>query len=254
MTPQAAVPAAPSVFDLAIQGGVMMIPIALCSVAVLAVVAERWSVLRPSIVVPPKFRSAFGKAVTTGGAPGLEVVRTLVRKPESPAARLVASGVAKLGHSSELIEKHLAAAGEEEVYMLRRRLRVLTVVAAIAPLLGLTGTIFGMIRSFQTVAASGENLGKAELLAAGIYEAMITTAAGLLVAMPTVIFAHWFAGKLERLARDLDGIAVEFMEAFVIERASPKHAEVMESATRPNGTVAEIEPKPAVAVATVNEG
>ena len=248
------VAAAPSVFDLAVKGGVMMVPIALCSVAVLAVVAERLSVLRPSRVVPPTFRKRFEKAAEAG-SDGLDAVRKLAKKPASPAARLVAAGVAKLGHTPDLVEKHLAAAGEEEVYRLRKRLRVLTVVAAVAPLLGLTGTIFGMIRSFQTVAASGENLGKAELLAGGIYEAMVTTAAGLLVAMPTVVFAHWFAGKVERLARDLDGIAVNFMESFVIEAAPvhsgrPRHQDFAE----PKDNGVSLEPAPAVAVATGDEG
>ncbi|MEM8835034.1 MAG: MotA/TolQ/ExbB proton channel family protein [Planctomycetota bacterium] len=234
-----------SVFDLAIQGGVMMIPIALCSLIVVAVVAERFTVLRMRRVVPPKIRKGLRSAVEKGGQQGISDLRAITAKRNNPAARLLDAGVAKLGHTTELIEKHMGAAGEKEVYTLRRGLRVLTVVAAVAPLLGLTGTIFGMIRSFQTVAASGDNLGKAELLAAGIYEAMVTTAAGLLVAMPTVVFVHWFAGKIERLARELDGLAVEFVEAFVLEAPAPvvfrsKPAAIADvAASNENGVLAE---------------
>ena len=134
---------------------------------------------------------------------------------------MILAGLDKLGHSNEVVEKHLGAAGEQEVYLLRRRLRVLTVVTALAPLLGLTGTILGMITAFQTVATSGEALGRAELLAEGIYEAMITTAAGLIVAMPTLVLYHWLTGKIERLTRELDALAVAFIERFVLEPEGP---------------------------------
>ena len=80
--------------------------------------------------------------------------------------------------------------------------------------MGLLGTIFGMIKAFQTVATSGEALGKAELLATGIYEAMITTAAGLLVAIPTLIAYHWISAKIEALAIEMDRVTCEFVEEY----------------------------------------
>ena len=98
-----------------------------------------------------------------------------------------------------------------------------------------------MIRAFQTVATSGESLGKAELLAGGIYEAMITTAAGLLVAIPTIIFYHWLASRVDRMARELDRIAVDFVERYVLEPTHP----VRVSLSSRNGAVAE--PKPVAA-------
>jgi len=217
-----------SVFDLTVKGGIMMIPIAVCSLIVVAVVAERASVLRPAKIVPPGFEKRLKKTMDAGeGAGGAEAVgkaRELCRKTPSPAARVVDAGLDKLGHRHEVVEKHMAAAGENEVFAMRKRLRTLTVIAAVAPLMGLTGTIFGMIRAFQTVASSGESLGKAELLAGGIYEAMITTAAGLLVAMPALIFYHWLASKVERLTRELDRIAVWFVERYVLEPVGSRGA------------------------------
>lgn len=207
--------AAPSVFELATKGGVMMIPIALCSLVVVAVVLERLTVVRTSRVVPPGFEKKLHAAMGEGGA---EAARSVCKKHDSPAARVIAAGIDKLGHAHEIVEKHLAAAGEHELFLLRKWLRALTVIAAVAPLLGLTGTIFGMIRAFQTVAISGESLGKAELLAGGIYEAMITTAAGLLVAIPTIIFYHWLASRVDRMARELDRITVDFVERYALER------------------------------------
>ena len=208
-----------SVFDLAVKGGIMMIPIAVCSLIVVSVIAERASVLRLAKIVPEGFEKRLKKAMGNGDAESVKKAREMCKKTRSPAGRVITAGLDKLGHRHEVVEKHMAAAGENEVYSMRKRLRALTVIAAVAPLMGLTGTIFGMIRAFQTVASSGESLGKAELLAGGIYEAMITTAAGLLVAMPALIFYHWLASKIERLTRELDRIAVGFVERYVLEPA-----------------------------------
>lgn len=210
-----------SVLELMQKGGVMMIPIGICSLIVVAVAVERAAVLRSSRVVPKNFRKGLDRAMDSADtdAEARHNGRKYCKDRRSPAANLILAGLEKLGHSGEIVEKHMAAAGEDEVYLMRRRLRALVVIAAIAPLLGLTGTIFGMIKAFQTVATSAEALGKAELLAEGIYEAMITTAAGLLVAMPTVIIYHWLSGKIERHARDLDRLGVSFIETRVLEPA-----------------------------------
>ena len=214
-----------SVLDMAVKGGPMMIPIGLCSLVVVAVVFERASVLRRSRVAPAGFskkvESALGGARPSGTA--RSEAAKLCRKAEHGAARVVLAGIDKLGHRPEVVEKHLAAAGEDEVYRMRRRLRALSVIAAIAPLLGLTGTIFGMIEAFQTVATSEDALGKAGRLAGGIYEAMITTAAGLLVAIPTLVCYHWLSGRVEALTRELDRLAVWFVETYVLEPA--EHAD-----------------------------
>lgn len=211
----------PSVFELATKGGIMMIPIVLCSLVVVAVVLERLAVLRLPRVVPPGFEKKLHAAMQAGGPSDAKEV---CKKSNSPAARVIAAGLDKLGHAHEIVEKHLTAQGEHELFLLRKRLRMLTVIAAIAPLLGLTGTIFGMIRAFQTVAMSGESLGKAELLAGGIYEAMITTAAGLLVAIPTIIFYHWLTSRVDIIARELDRVAVDFVERYVLEPGQhPRH-------------------------------
>ncbi len=228
--------AAPSVFDLATKGGVMMIPIALCSLVVVAVVLERLAVLRFRRVVPRDFERDLHAAMKDSGH---DEALSVCKKHGSPAARIIAAGINKLGHAHEVIEKHLTASGEHELFLLRKRLRALTVIAAVAPLLGLTGTIFGMIRAFQTVATSGESLGKAELLAGGIYEAMITTAAGLLVAIPTIIFYHYLASRVDRLARELDRIAVDFVERYVLGPTRPPRA----PATSRNGALPDARPE-----------
>ncbi|MEM0982767.1 MAG: MotA/TolQ/ExbB proton channel family protein [Planctomycetota bacterium] len=225
-----------SVLDFALKGGPMMIPIGLCSLVVVAVVFERMGVLRRTKFAPRGFDKKLAKAL--GDQPVSAGARAdavkLCKKANHGAGRVMLAGLDKLGHGHDVVEKHLGAAGEEEVYRMRRRLRALTVVAAIAPLLGLTGTIFGMIEAFQTVATSEDALGKAGKLAGGIYEAMITTAAGLLVAIPTLVFYHWLAGRVEGLTRDLDRLCVWFVETYVLER---KHADTAETESVPEKIV-----------------
>lgn len=193
-----------SLWDLLLKGGPMMIPIGVCSFVVVAVAIERFFVLQRGRVAPPALGDRVRDLVRDSDIPG---AREAVRGHASPLAVVLASGLGRAGRPLDLIEKQMAWAGAHEMYALRRRLRILTVVTAVAPLLGLLGTIIGMIKAFQTVALSGESLGKAELLAEGIYEAMITTAAGLLVAIPALVAYHWFASMIERLTHEIDRIA-----------------------------------------------
>ena len=206
-----------TVWDFVLKGGVMMIPIGVCSLAVLAVVFERVIVLRRRRVVPKGFADGLARHLGKGHR---EPALAYCREDGSPVARVFEAALSRMDQSPERVEKHMAAEGEQQVFLLRRRLRVLSVITAIAPLLGLVGTIFGMIRAFQTVSVSGEALGKTELLAEGIYEAMITTAAGLLVAIPTLVLYHWLHAKVERLAREINALAVEFLDEYVHAPAS----------------------------------
>ncbi|MFQ5415219.1 MAG: MotA/TolQ/ExbB proton channel family protein [Phycisphaerae bacterium] len=132
----------------------------------------------------------------------------------SPVSNVFAAGIRHLRAPVDVLERRIREAGERVVRALRRYMRVLAVIASIAPLMGLLGTIFGMIRAFQTVATSAEALGKTELLAKGIYEAMITTAAGLLVAIPVLIAYHVLSARIEGLVADMDAMAADFVERY----------------------------------------
>ncbi len=200
-----------SVWDFILKGGWMMIPIGICSLVVLTVSVERAIVLRRKEVIPDGFEEGLTPKLEAG-LRGKRDAETYCTQSASPIGRTVLAGVERMGRSMEAVEKHMASAGEHEIFALRKRLRALSVVAAIAPLLGLVGTIFGMIKAFQTVALSGEALGKTELLAGGIYEAMITTAAGLVVAIPALVLHHWFASRIENITRLMDGVCVRAVE------------------------------------------
>ena len=199
-----------SVWDFARKGGVMMIPIGLASLLALAVAAERLITLTRARVIPPGFMEGLTRAIADGR--DADKALAYCESNPSPIASMCAAAIRRRSQPIDVIERHVADSGAREVFRLRKRLRVLSVIAAIAPLMGLTGTIFGMIKAFQTVATSGDALGKTELLATGIYEAMITTAAGLLVAIPALILYHVITARIDRLVVDLDEACVDFIE------------------------------------------
>ena len=208
-----------SVWDFILKGGPMMIPLAICSLVALAVIVERIMSLRRNRVIPPGFMDGL-KAEMKNGTEDHARAIDFCRRNGSPIANILAAGIRKLAKPVEVVEKHIQDAGEREMVRLRKYLRLLSVVAAIAPLMGLLGTIFGMIRAFQTVAIAPEAMGKTALMAKGIYEAMITTAAGLILAIPVLVCYHWISAKIDRLVFDMDQLTVEFIEDHVPETAT----------------------------------
>jgi len=203
--------ASPTVWELAMQGGAMMIPIGVLSLVALAVIIERLVSLRRSQVIPPSFLTGLDKHVSDGVIDQTEAL-AYCRANDSPIARIFATAIKRLGEPIEQLERHVQEAGERAVLKLRKYLRLLLVIFSVAPLMGLLGTIFGMINAFKTVAGAADALGKTELLATGIYVALITTAGGLLLAIPTMMAYHFFAAKIEQLVSDIDVATVDFIE------------------------------------------
>lgn len=229
-----------SIWDFILKGGPMMIPIGVCSLIALAVSFERFLCLRRGRVIPSGFLPGIRKIL--GNSDDREDALAYCRKSGSAIANIFAAAIKKLGRPVEQVEKHVQEAGEREVLKLRKNLRGLSVIASIAPLMGLLGTIFGMIKAFQTVAISAETLGKAELLAKGIYEAMITTAAGLLLAIPVLIAYHYFSARIDRLVCEMDQITVGFIEEYAeVERqpmaVTPPFRVPREEAPEPAGVM-----------------
>ncbi|HPF40057.1 MAG TPA: MotA/TolQ/ExbB proton channel family protein [Phycisphaerae bacterium] len=200
-----------SVWDFVVKGGPMMIPIILCSLFALGVIVERVVSLRTGVVIPAGFLEGL-HAIMRDPKRARKEALAYCSDTESPLGGILAAGVKRLNEPVAVLEKHVQDAGERAIAVLRKNLRVLTVVASVCPLMGLLGTIFGMIEAFQTVAASGEALGKTELLAEGIYQAMITTAAGLLVAIPVVIAYHYLSARIDALVGEMDRMTLDFLE------------------------------------------
>ncbi|MEK6674688.1 MAG: MotA/TolQ/ExbB proton channel family protein [Planctomycetota bacterium] len=207
-----------SVWDFVVKGGPVMIPIGICSLVALSVIIERMVSLRRRQIIPPNFVVGLKAVMGDPKRDSAKALEYCAARP-GPLAGIFTAAIKKLGEPLELLERAIQEAGRREIFKLRKFLRSLGVVGSVAPLLGLLGTIFGMISAFQTVAVSGESLGRTELLAKGIYEALITTAAGLIVAIPTVIAHHMLSAKVERLVFDMDAITIDFVEEYA---SSPK--------------------------------
>lgn len=218
-----------SVWDFVVKGGPVMIPIGICSLVAITVVVERMVSLRRRLIIPPGFVEGVRAILGVRSPDRIDKALAYCRASGTPLANIFAAGIKKLDDPAELTEKRIQETGQAEIQKLRKNLRSLSVIAAIAPLLGLLGTILGMITAFETVAASPDSLGRTELLAKGIYEALITTAAGLIVAIPVVIAFHWFAGQVDRMVLEMDGMVIAFVEEFA--RSSATSEVRRESAT-----------------------
>lgn len=196
-----------SVWDFVIKGGPTMIVIGLCSLVALTVIVERSIVLRRRFVLPAGFLSALRNA-----AGDRTRALQLCEADDSPIARILGVIWRRRGQPIDALEKAVSDAGTREMVRLRHRMRLLSALPQIATMLGLLGTIFGMIKTFQAVAASGQSLGKTELLAQGIFEAWTCTAAGLLVAIPILVAYHILMGRIDALAVEMDRVATEWVE------------------------------------------
>lgn len=219
-----------SVWGLIVKGGWIMLPIGACSLVAIAIIAERVIVTRKTRVAPPPLLAA---ADAARGDP--RRVLDLCAADPSPAAAVIAAAFKTRGESPERRERLVQEAGLREVGKLRQRTRLLSALPQTATMLGLLGTIFGMIRTFTVIAVSGESLGKTERLAQGIYEAWTATAAGLAVAIPVLIAYHLILARIDSAAAALDGIGQDWLEP----RTEARSSRAMEAQPAPAAPAAE---------------
>jgi biopolymer transport protein ExbB len=188
-----------TVWELAWKGGIIMIPILIASLAALAIALERAIVLSRRRVAPDALLDR-----VLGAASSPQQAIAACHAQPSPLGRVLAAGLSAWHLDRTEIEPRLVDAGLREAAAMRGRLRALGFIVGVAPMLGLLGTIFGMITAFRTVAASPDALGRTELLAGGIYEALVTTAAGLLVAIPVMLLHQILYARADRRIAEID--------------------------------------------------
>jgi biopolymer transport protein ExbB len=204
------------------DGGILMVPLLGCSFLLAVFGIERAVSLRTGRVVPKPFVDRFVSQVQAGGlARGAAL--DACEENGSPAARVFAAAVRRWGRPAVEIEQAAIDACERELNHLRRYRRVFNGVATIAPLLGLLGTVFGLIHSFNDVASAGA-MGRPDLLARGFGEALITTATGLLVAIPAMVLHSYFTGRIDRLAMRLDESCQQVIDAISQETLAEARA------------------------------
>lgn len=205
-----------SVLQMFMHGGIFMYPLALCSVAAVSLILDRALALRRKLVIPHGFvaglRSAFHDRDSDARS-GLDYCA----KQNCTIARIVAAGLRRHRHGWTAVEKAMEDAGATEAIRLRRNMRLLYAMGSVATLLGLIGTISGMIKAFQVASVAG--VGRVDQLSRGIYEAMTCTFAGLAVAIVVTSAYYFFAGRIERLIADMNDEMSRFADEYGYEAA-----------------------------------
>lgn len=196
-------------------GGWLMWPILACSVIATAIVFERVLTLRRGRIMPDKLVTQIWQLYRQGQ---LTDERIEEIRDASPLGRMLAAGLANRNHSREVMKEAIGDAGRHVVAQLGRYLNTLGTIASVAPLLGLLGTVFGMIDIFSVIMNAGT--GNAGLLAGGISKALLTTAAGLSVAIPTLLCHRFLESKVDRIALDMEQQALRLVEVLKGERAN----------------------------------
>ncbi len=198
------------VFEILLSGGWLMLPIILCSVVALAIIAERFYALNVSRVVPQRARNLARRCALQAAAnpEQLQALRT-----DSPLGRVLAAGLHNRGQSREDLKSAIEEAGRQEVHGLNRYLNALGTIAAITPLLGLLGTVVGMISVFAAITSAG--VGDPTALAGGISQALMTTAAGLFVAIPSLVFSRYFHRRVDDLVMAMEQESLALVNTLV---------------------------------------
>ena len=192
------------------QGGIFMYPLLFFSVLAATVAIERFIVFSKAKLNVGEFLTKIRKAllVNRNVKEGIKICE----QSKGPVASVMKAGLLRYGHSREDIEKTIENAALYELDRLERRLGILATTANVAPMLGFLGTVSGMIKSFATLAEQG--LTNPAAVAVGISEALITTAAGLIIAIPAQLLYNWYTTKITRFVRDIETASNMLVETF----------------------------------------
>ena len=196
-------------FEMLARGGPVMAAIFLCSIAAGAIILERLVLLRSTKKRMDTFRNSVKGVLQYGHFQ--EVERACQEHP-NPLSRVVQAGLAKLGQSDLVVKESIQAAGQREARRLEKHMTGLATVVSGAPLLGFLGTVLGMIEAFRQIESLGGNV-NASVLAGGIWQAMLTTAAGLAVAAPTLFAYNYIQSKIRALVSDLEEASQVVLDA-----------------------------------------
>jgi biopolymer transport protein ExbB len=196
------------VFEIIVAGGWVMIPIILSSVVALAIIVERFWTLRQSRIAPAGLAV---KVLQMHKSRQIDEARLKELHDDSPLGRILATGLVNMHHPREVMKERVEDAGRYVIHELERYLNTLGTIAAVAPLLGLLGSVTGLMEVFTAVTLHGA--GNPQAMAEGISEIMIATAAGLAVAIPTVIFYRYFQRRVDDLAITMEQEALTLIDA-----------------------------------------
>lgn len=197
-----------SLLDLAMKGGIMMIPILLMSIVTLYIFVDRLMTLRSASTTPANFKDDIRNKVLQGDVAGAKMI---CEKTSTPIAKMIGKGLSRIGNPLKSIEASIENVGKIEVYRLEKNLNILATIAGAAPMIGFLGTVTGMIQAFISIAKE-EGAVSPKLLSNGIYEAMITTAAGLVVGILAYLAYNFLISRMSKVIHNMEYNSIEFID------------------------------------------
>ena len=205
-----------SLLDLLLQGGFMMIPILLLSIIAIYIFIERTLTINRASKTPQQFMTQVKDRVQSGDIKGAEMI---CNQYDSPIARMIEKGVHRIGSPLKSIEVSIENVGKIEIFKLEKNLTLLATISGAAPMLGFLGTVIGMIQAFIAIAQE-EGSVSPKLLSEGIYTAMITTAAGLLVGIIAYIGYNYLVSRIQKIVHRMEYSSIEFIDLLQEPRAT----------------------------------
>lgn len=197
-----------SFFEILTQGGFLMIPLFILSVLAIYVIAERWRKLENSKMDIAAMLNNIESLLKSGSQ---QRAIQYCEEFDKPLARILKAGISRLGRPIQNIEDAIRNAGKKEIYYLEKRMNWLATIAGVAPLVGFTGTVTGMIQAFMDIQSLQGNVNPS-VLAGGIWEALITTATGLIVGIIAYGFYNFLLGKINRMIFELENASADFVD------------------------------------------
>ncbi len=197
-----------SVLELLLTGGYMMIPILLLWIVSIYIFVERKRTLSAASKTPESFKDQIRSLVISGDINGAQM---LCKNTETPVARMIEKGISRIGNSLKNIETSIENVGKLEIYRLEKNLNLLATISGAAPMLGFLGTVTGMIQAFIAIAQE-EGAVSPKLLSSGIYEAMITTAAGLFVGIFAYLGYNYLVSKVSKVIHTMESNVIDFID------------------------------------------
>lgn len=197
-----------SLIDMAIKGGWLMIPLFLLSILTIYIFAQKWWAIRKASVVDENFMKDIRDHIHQGK---INAALSLCKKNDTPVSRLIEKGVERIGRPLQDIQTAVENMGNVEVARLEKGLPMLATIAGGAPMIGFLGTVIGMVQAFYNMSAAGNNI-DITLLSGGIYTAMVTTVAGLIVGILAYFGYNYLTARISDLVFKMQNNTIEFMD------------------------------------------
>jgi biopolymer transport protein ExbB len=216
--------------DIFEKGGFLMYPIFICSLIAITIFFERMFYLKSIKTKSKRFVLRVKNLVKKGS---IELAISACRKSPTPISQIMLAGLMKFGRGRDEMKEAIEDSANQEIPVLEGSLSTLSTIGNITPLLGLLGTVFGMVKAFNVIAVMG--VGKPEALAGGISEALLTTAFGLSIAIPTIVVYNYLSHRVDKLIRDMEINCVDLIDLLTYQETN--HNEVIRDNSNRGGEI-----------------